>query len=277
LAAYGAAGVALLFRPLLLRLENNTESLYWCLLASSPLVWLPVLDWQTQHASFKWAEQQPGETRRLFRASLLGAIYGFLLSAILVIARDGLAGRSASGLGQWAVALAASLVSHLAVFMAIFLVLNFTRAVASIVFKDLARHSLLYAATAALLLMLALKFIVFAPISFTGPWATLVALVAGFSTVFLLLGTGARLYRPEDGEIESPLALLLLPLKFLRSLSRAMQDRPDRRVSVFCLAAGQRQHPGLGIRLPEAGRRRDLVGGLFLFLYDSSASGKDQR
>jgi hypothetical protein len=221
--AYGVVGVALLFRPLFLRPENNLESLILCLLAWSPLLWLAVLDWRAQHARLRWVQEQPGEAQRLFRACLLAAIYSWLVSAILVIVRDGFAGHAGPGLGQSALTLAASLFSHLVVFMAIFLALNFTRAAAGIVFKDLARRALLYAASLALLLALALKIVVFAPLSFSGSWATLAALVAALSMFFFWLGITACLYRPEDGEIESPLALLLLPLKPVRSLSPTVQ------------------------------------------------------
>src|SRR5215472_10939039 len=64
LVVYGGIGVWLLFRPLLVRLDNNLQSLLWCLFALTPLIWLALLDWRAQRGQFKWAPQEGSETRR---------------------------------------------------------------------------------------------------------------------------------------------------------------------------------------------------------------------
>lgn len=223
LAVYGAICVILLARPLLVRLENNLQSLWWALLALTPLAWLGALDWIAQRGSFRWAKRDSAEIPRLFRALLLTAVYAWLLSAILVIVRYKAFGGAGMTWSQRALVLAASLVFHLLIFMAAFLTVNFTRAIAGMLSRNSAVHALFYATAAAGLQMLALKLIVFTPLSFSGPWAAVVAFVVSFSLALYMSGSSARLYRSEDGEIESPMVLLLLPLSFLRLLPRVVQ------------------------------------------------------
>lgn len=223
LVVYGAVGLMLLFRPLLTRLENDLQSLLWSLVSLTPLVWLAALDWKAQSGTFRWANLEPVETQRLFRASGLTAIYAWLFSAILVLIRHGVNHGAELGAGQWALALSGSLLFHLLVFAVIFLALNFTGALAGVISKSRAVHSVFYAAIAAVMLALALRSIAFVPLSFSGPWAALVAGATAFSLVFFLSGTSVRLYRAADGDIQSPLALLLSPVIFLRNLSRTVQ------------------------------------------------------
>lgn len=217
LVVYAAIGLWLTFRPLLLRLENNLQSLGWCVVSLTPLVWLAVLDWRAQLSQVKWAKSGVAETRRLFQACLFAALYAWLFSTVLTVARYHVMTSAGFGL-----ALAASLLGHAVVFMAIFLALNFTGAIAGVFSKSLVVHSMFYAAVAMVLLAVGLKSIAFVPLSFSGPLATLVAAAVAFSVVMFLSGISLRPYRPEQGAIESPLALLI-PLRFLRSLSRTLQ------------------------------------------------------
>jgi hypothetical protein len=216
LIVFSVIGVLLLLNPLLIRLENDLHSLLWCVAAPAPLVWLAVLDWQAQSGKLRWAKQEPAETQRLFLACLLAGIYAWVVSAILVVLRYGIN-------GQWALALAASLVCHVVVFMAIFLAVNFTAAIAGVASRNRVLHAVFYAGAATALLALVLKFVVFVPLSFSGALATLVAIAVAFSLVIFLSGISVRLYRPEDGEIDSSLALLLTPVRFLRSLPQIIQ------------------------------------------------------
>jgi hypothetical protein len=220
---YGAIGIVLVVRPVLVRLENDLQSLLWALVALTPLVWLGALDWIAQRSSFKWPKQESSETARLFRAFLFSAVYAWLFSAVLVIVRYRAFSVSELRWSRLVLVSASSLLFHLLVLMVIFLAVNFAGAVAGIFSKNLAVHSLFYAGSAVVLLMLALKLIVFAPLSFYGQWSTGFAFAVAFSVVLFLSGTSVRLYRSETGEIESPVALLLLPGTFLRALPRPVQ------------------------------------------------------
>ena len=222
LVVYAAIGIWLVLSPLLVRLENSLQSLLWCVVALTPLVWLAVLDWWEQLPRIKWAKSEGAETRRLFRACLFAGIYAWMFSALLTVARYAVAANVGLGLRQWALVLPAGLLGHTVAFMAIFLALNFTGAVAGVASKSPVVHAVFYGAAAIILLALGLKSIAFVPLSFSGLLATLVAAAVAFSVVAFLSGISLRLYRPEQGEIESPLALLLLS-RFPGSLSRTLQ------------------------------------------------------
>lgn len=223
IAVYGAIGIFLFFKPLLSGLENNLHSLLWSILSLTPLLALAAIDWPAASDSFRWAQQNPGETRRIFRASLFTAIYAWLCSLLLVVARIGLGGAAGFGTRQWIITASGSLLFHLMVLMAVFLALNFTQAVAAVFSSNLKWHVLLYGVTGAGLGTLAFKSIVFAPLSFYGWWALITAFAASISMVSFLAGTAARLYQTTEREIESPPALLLSPLSFLKSLPQSAQ------------------------------------------------------
>ena len=213
LIVFAAVGIVLGLHPLLVRLENNLRSLLWCVAALSPLLWLAALDWLAQGNELKWTRQEPPQTRRLFRACLLSAVYVWLFSLILVAVRYPLT-------RQWILGFAASLVAHVVASMAIFLVFNFSVAIAGVISRNPAVHAMFYAGTSAVALALVLRFFAFAPLSFSGLLASAVAAAVALSAVAFLSGISVRLYRAEDGEIGSALSLLLRPLWFLRRLPR---------------------------------------------------------
>ena len=222
IAVYGGIGVWLLFRPLLLRLENDVQSLVWCVLALTPLLWLAIIDWRAQGSQLQWLPPE-SETRRLFKACLLSAAFAWLLSAVIVLTRYVIIRNVGFTARQWTTALSWSLVCHLVVFMAIFLIANFTGAIAGVISSKPSRHAFFYAAMVTVLLAVTLKFVVFAPLSFFGQLATLTALAVSISLVSFLVGVNVRLYRAAEGALESPLALLLMPARFLGSIPRAVQ------------------------------------------------------
>lgn len=219
---WAAAGVRLIFRPLLVRLDNDAQSLLWTFLALTPLLWLALIDWKAKGSQIQWVSST-NETRQLFKACALAAISAWLFSAVLVVARFVIFTRIGFSGRQWAMALGWSLICHAVVFMAIFLFANFTGAIARLISERPSRQVFFYTAMAVALLALALKFIVLAPLSFFGLLATLTASAVSLSFVCFLLGVSARLYRAEEGALESPFALLFMPVRFLRSMPRAAQ------------------------------------------------------
>ncbi len=222
LVVYGAIGVLLFFKPLLVNLDNDIHSLYWCLASLTPLAWMAFLDWLAQRGNFDWQEPDVSEVRRLFRACLLGALYAWLLTSVIVIVRYAIITNAGFGAGQWAVAIGLSLILHVTVFFAIFLVLNFFAALGRMAI-NLAVKAFFYILAVTMMFALLLKFVVFAPLSFAGSLATWTALAFAFSLVCFVSGISVRLYHSEDGEVTSPLELLLSPLRFLQQTSRAVQ------------------------------------------------------
>ncbi|HLW55110.1 MAG TPA: sulfatase-like hydrolase/transferase [Candidatus Angelobacter sp.] len=235
-AVYGIAGAVLVWHPLLTRLDNNLQSLYWALLALIPLLWLAALDWAAQWRAVPWLPAR-SEAARMFRACLLAAIWAWLLSAALVLFRYAFTVNAPLAAGQWAAALAWSLVLHLVVFMAFFLVLNVLRAIAAMFSDRPAVPVIFYAAGAVAASALVLKYIVFTPLSFSGSWANAAALLFALSLTAFFAGTGARLYRRDDGAMETALDLLLGLLRFLKPANAAVK-------AALLLAAS-----GLGIYL----------------------------
>ncbi|HEY6249023.1 MAG TPA: sulfatase-like hydrolase/transferase [Candidatus Angelobacter sp.] len=219
---FTGVGVLLLSRPLLVRLENNGLSLVWCVLALTPLRWLGTLDSRAYEDQLKWLPLA-GETHRLFKACTLTAAIAWLLSALLALARYRILTNIGFTERQWATVLFWSLVCHVVVFMAIFLIVNFTAAIAGVFSQEPSRHLVFYGLMAVVLLAVAIKFVVFVPLAFFGKLATLTAAAVSIALVSFLLGTSTRLYRPEQGPLQSPLELLLTPVRFLGSLSRAVQ------------------------------------------------------
>src|SRR5690242_6699130 len=220
LAVYLVIGVDLAVHPMLVNLQNTTQSLYRCLFALVPLVWLGWLDWRARRPVFVWAPADGADTWRTFWACLLAAIYTWMLSGLLVLLRYAAAPNEGFQPQPWGVALLLSLICHAVLFMAIFLALSFAGAIAALRSKEPAAHPKFYILLAVVLLALALKLVVFSPLSFFGGLATFVAFAVAFALVIFFTGMSVRFYAPQQGPIESPLALLFAPLRFLRSSPR---------------------------------------------------------
>ena len=217
LVAMVGSGIALLVHPVLSGLENNRTSLYGCLAAMLPLLWLAVCDWMGHASALHWADAGGGEGRRLFRAAWMSALYLAPLYTLVLALRAALAHSLRFTGEQWAWAAGWSLISHLLAFMALFIVLDLEVALAGV--SRGRRWAEFVGATlvAAALLWLVFRALVFPPLSFRGWLADGVAAALAVSLVTFATGISIRLAHPED-ELESGLALLLLPLRFLRRL-----------------------------------------------------------
>jgi len=216
LAVYGIAGVALLRHPLLSGLENNLQSVYWSLLALTPLLWIAMLDWTARWRVFSW-QPAGGEAARLFWACLLAALWAWLLSATVVIFRYAFSADARFNTRQWVAALAWSLALHIVVFMSVFLILNLVRAITFLLSERAAVQVIFFAAAVVALLTLILKYVVFVPLSFSGYLGNATAVAFAFSLTAFFSGVSVRLYRNEDGPIESALDLLLGVVRFLKT------------------------------------------------------------
>lgn len=210
-----AAGVVLTLHPLLAGLENNIQSLYWSFVTLVPLVWLAAIDWMAQKGKFKWQETEV-ETHRLFRACLFSGLYAWFLSALIVLLRYVLISNVKLGAAHWMAALAWSLALHLLVFMAVFLLLNFAGTLSDLVWGSPSLQVFFYIAVGVAIVTLVLKSVVLSSLSFSGPLASLTAIVIALGSVIFLSGVCVRLY--ERRSVENAFSLLLAPLDFVRSL-----------------------------------------------------------
>jgi hypothetical protein len=211
---FGALGVYLLRYPLLTNLQNDVDSAFFALAALIPLPWMAWLDWLGQGQNIAWVNPEAGDAPRVFRACLLTAAYVSLLASVLFVLRYAM---TRSAFDHWAFAILCSVADHVIVFMAIFLVLTFAESLGKLL-QRAAVTNILYAGAAIAFLTLVLHSVVFAPISFTGPLAAVVAVATASCIFAFAFGIGVRLYRTEDGALHSPLGLYFAPLRFVRSI-----------------------------------------------------------
>ena len=187
LAALGAFGIVLLFRPLLRNLENSDASYYWSLLALVPVLCLAIVDLSGGAAAVGQARALFLDQHRIFAAALQSALFLSLLYA-------GIAGLRTR---EWTwpeegLILLWSVTHHLVLFSALFVILNWIWA-AAIIFPQPQRaefvllHLLLGA-----MIWLTLHYIVFQPITFGGARAEMYAAALGVTVSAFVAGIRLR-------------------------------------------------------------------------------------
>ena len=233
LAAAVAVGVVLTIHPLLANLANNRMSLVWSALALLPMGWLAACDWLAKGAQ-PWANhiwpkqiwggqlrpdhrlaEQDDENRRVFSAAWQSAFFVSLLYAAVLGMRS-LANQFQFPPRQWAWGLIWSLLSHLLLFMGIFVLLGLASAISALFAHRRKTEFALDALLAGALVWMVFRSVVFPSLSFRGWMADGLALELAVVLVAFSTAMGVVLYRAEDGPLESGLALLLWPTRFLR-------------------------------------------------------------
>jgi len=210
-----AAGGVLLFRPLLANLGNDRMSLRWSVVALVPLAWLAGCDWLAKGASLVWAEQDEDDGR-VFAAAWQSALFVSLLYSVVLCTRSALTHQIQFPLRQWAWSLTWSLLSHLLLFMGIFVLLGLAAAFAGLFAQRRKVELAAVTLVAVALMWMVFRFVVFSPLSFRGWMADGIALALPVALVAFCTGVSVSLYRAEDGPLESGLAFLLWPMSFLR-------------------------------------------------------------
>jgi hypothetical protein len=104
-----------------------------------------------------------------------------------------------------------SLLFHLAIFMSMFMALNFTLVLSRQFSSKPNVHLLSCGLLAIVIVTLVLMRVVFVRLSFGGWLADLAAVVAATSSVTLFIGVRARLYRPDEGPMHGVLEFLVFP------------------------------------------------------------------
>jgi arylsulfatase A-like enzyme len=219
----GLTGAALCFFPLLANLQNNFASFLYSLLALVPVLWLALLDGLASKDKITWSSGEAAEDLRIFRSSLLAAIFISLLYAGIFYARQKPQAAEGLSFSEWFVVISWSLASHLLVFMALFVVFNLLRAIAKLFALPARAEFILCNGLGIAMLAFSLRNIAFAGISFYGGLANFYALAVASVCVGWLASLSFKLYRTEDGAVSSGLSLALLPLTFGRISSRLGQ------------------------------------------------------
>jgi hypothetical protein len=185
-----AAGVLLLIHPVLVRLDSNWASLYWAMGFLVPIVWLAVLDWRAHFRKIVWQTGPAGEQRALFHAAWQSALFVTLIYAGITLLKhqSGEWNRAAECFG-----VGVSALSHLVVFLAFFVILNFLTVVASWFDGPPRAQFVCSHLLGAILLCLMLRSISFPALSFTG--APALAYAVCFSVALTALFSGVAVAR----------------------------------------------------------------------------------
>ncbi|MBI4850193.1 MAG: sulfatase-like hydrolase/transferase [Acidobacteria bacterium] len=205
--------IALIFNPLLSRLENSFTSLFWCFITSLPLFYLILINYFNFYPKIIWPQDIDKEKdKKIFLALLKTSIFVSLLYFVIFQARLSFIDFFPT-ISQEIFILIWSLSAHLVVFMAIFLIFNFVSALAKLSLKISVLEFWLVQAVAIILVCLVFRNLIFAAIGFNNYLATFFAfvfatlLVTFFSSISILLAVGKKPF-------ENPLELLLCKTPF---------------------------------------------------------------
>ena len=215
------AGIALLFHPLLTSLTNDSSSLRWCLLSLIPLLWLAAIDWIHDHTTLTMSHALEDGSTHAFFAAWQAAVYLAALNFVIAFFRVWNGRGLHFSPSQWSQTLGWSLVSHLMVFLLIFVVLDLAATAATLLPEGWkGRGTFIGSALVVVAFMaLVMRYIIFPPLSFTGATASLAATVLSVSLVIYATGISVRLRDPEASVGDHVLDLQLMPFRFLGKAS----------------------------------------------------------
>lgn len=216
LAAGAAAGVALAVFPLLTGLGNEPVSLVWAAVWLLPLCAVALVDLVGAGRRIVWAPVAEGETSRLLRTCLITSVALALLYAVMqpIRPRGIVLDLPAAGVVVWSVIL------HLVVFVALFVLLAVIRRVASIFRRPALVEFVLASALGIAILAAIIDNVIFATVSMvdvTGQWlAVWFAIALGLT----LAGWAVRL-APQGEPVVSGIGLALRPINVVARASMA--------------------------------------------------------
>src|SRR5450631_779935 len=212
-------GAALLIHPLLPNLTNDFSSLRWCLLSLIPLLWLAAIDWLHGSKTITWQRTADADSSRTFLTFLQTAVYLTAIYFGAVVCRVWGSKTFQFNWRQWPLVLLWSLVLHLLLFLLVFVMLDLVSATVVLLPDRWQSKAITLGSTlfVALLIALALRYVVFPPLSFGGFPAAIVAAVLSGSLVSFASGISIRLWDSQRNSNDGGLDLLLGPFRVLRS------------------------------------------------------------
>lgn len=183
------------WHPVLRGLVSDRSSLVVCLLSLLPILGIAAFDILSGRRAPARGSDDEGDDRRIFETAAYTAIFVSLTYFAIAAARANGPGAvpSPDPVPAMLIALAWSVVAHLVLFGALFLALLGIRGLAAFAGGSSFQRAALACMLAVALTTLAVKEIVFAAISFTGPVATAVAFAFASSIVGLVAGLAVRL------------------------------------------------------------------------------------
>lgn len=197
-----AAGAYLLARPVLAKPDSSIWTLLWAFAMLSPLIWVAVLDLSASFPLVRWKTDRPDQERALFHAAWRTALFLTVIYGSIALARHQQADWRPATL--W-FGVAASLLSHLLIFLLFFVVLNFLNVVASWFSAPARAQFVLFHLFGGLLLFLVFQNLAFPALGFNGKEGAIYA--ASFSLSLTAFLAGISLTSVRGKQVESGLSV----------------------------------------------------------------------
>lgn len=171
----------LIFKPLLITLENNIDSLFWSFITLIPLFILIFIDYISYYSNIDWSKKiNDQKDSKIFIALVKTAFFVSLLYFVIFQLRQVDFQLNFNGM---LFILAWSIAAHLVLFMAIFLTINLLRAIAKLTVYDTKLEFWLLNILAIVFLAGVFNNIIFSAIAFTGYLSNFFAII--FASVIL--------------------------------------------------------------------------------------------
>lgn len=171
----------LIFKPLLITLENNIDSLFWSFITLIPLFILIFIDYISYYSNIDWSKKTNDQKdSKIFIALVKTAFFVSLLYFVIFQLRQVDFQLNFNGM---LFILAWSIAAHLVLFMAIFLTINLLRAIAKLTVYDTKLEFWLLNILAIVFLAGVFNNIIFSAIAFTGYLSSFFAII--FASVIL--------------------------------------------------------------------------------------------
>lgn len=209
---HAAAGVLLLFRPLLANLPDDARSFYWSLISLFPLLWIAAIDYAGHCRERKWA--QTDDEHLAISTAVMAAGFLSLLYVGVFYLRMGSTEEVQFRSSELLIVLTWSLASHLLIFtfafVALRLIRSFARKFTQASWIEFSLCNLLIA----LVLTLLVRRTILPALTFNGYFADVISVAVSFSAVALMSGVSIRLHSANEAMISSGFRLTLSPLLF---------------------------------------------------------------
>jgi choline-sulfatase len=190
-----AAGAWMILWPVLPSLENDASSFKWALVSLSPLLWLAAIDFAGHFNRRSWTTEAATRLSHLsLKSAAVPALFLSLLYAIICYLRF----RSTLNFTKTELFVIAcwTLLSHLLIFLSVFIILNLARILAGRFSAPAKARFFLTGMLSSILGALVMRHLILSAISFDGYMANIYAFAVAL--VVALLVCGGKLRKKQD-------------------------------------------------------------------------------
>lgn len=206
---HAAAGMMLLFHPLLSNLANDDRSFCWSLISLFPLLWIAAIDYAGRFSERTWA---PTDDEHLtLSTAVLAAVFLSLLYLVMFYVRFASTAGVQLRSSEFMVASSWSLASHVLLFTLTFVGFRLIGSFASRFARPSKIEFLICNLLIAFVLALVVRKMILSALTFNNPLADFFSVAVSFSSVAFISGLGVRLHSTDGAKI-SGFRLALGPL-----------------------------------------------------------------